>query len=157
MTGVTSASIYRSPTDRLYVFCTTAPSSVRSSHQGEWSFVVPLPNLNLPRIRPPNNNSIHNFEQFKFHCALRAGCVSSRHNIIAVLEETGKISILPLEAHEKAGIHGSDDDALAVLPEVLCKQDNPSPSCLHFDPTGERLFAIDPKGKIIIAEFEEVE
>lgn len=71
-----------------------------------------------------------------------------------MLEETGKIFILPLEAHEEAGIHGCESDALVSLPESLCKQEVPSTSSFRFDPSGDRLFAIDPRGKIIVTDFE---
>jgi len=79
------------------------------------------------------------------------------HNVFAVLEETGKIWILPLEAHEEAGIDGSRSDALVSLPESLCNQDMPSTSSFRFDPSGDRLFAIDPRGKIVVSEFEKQE
>ena len=52
------------------------------------------------------------------------------------------------------GICGEGD--AERLSDALFKQEKPSTSCLQFDPDGERLFAIDPKGKIIITDFEKV-
>ena len=82
-----------------------------------------------------------------------AGAVSTTHNIFAVLEDCGRISILALDAHEQGGIHSPQADA-DILSVSLSKQDRPSMSCLVFDPSGSRLFAVDPKGKIVVAEFE---
>ena len=107
-----------------------------------------------PQLRPPNL-PCHDLEQFKEHRGLTVGCVSRRHDVLAVLEDSGNISILSLKSHENGGICGEEGDAVR-LSEALCKQEKPSTSCLQFDPDGERLFAIDPRGKIIVTEFEKV-
>ena len=153
MTGITSASTFTGPSGAIYVACTTSPSSERWRNDGEWSFIVPLPFTRGPRLRPPNP-PCHDLKQFGKHHALTLGCVSTKHNVLAVLERSGVISVLSLKSHETGGICG--EGHAKRLSEALFKQEKPSTSCLHFDPDGERLFAIDPKGKIIITEFEKV-
>ena len=80
--------------------------------------------------------------------------------MLAVLEETGKISIMHLQAHKEAGMtsymeDGTGDDKLIRLPEALCKQYPPLSSCMRFDPSGDRLYAVDPKGRVIIVNLKE--
>ena len=152
MTGITSASTFKEPSGNTYVACTTSPSSERWRNDGEWSFIVPLPFTGGPRLRP-TKPPCHDLEQFKKHRALTLGCVSKKHNVLAVLEDSGEISVLSLKSHEMGGICGEEGDA-ERLSQALCKQEKPSASCLQFDPDGERLFAIDPSGKIIITEFK---
>lgn len=133
----------------MYVVTTTSPSSERFKNGGEWPYSSPIgkPSESLP------SDTIHNFEQFQKHQALKAGAVSQKCNIFAVLEQNGNISFLPLTGHSKGGIHS--DETPIRLEISLCEQDRPSPLCLRFDPTGTRLYAVDAKGKIIITTFEE--
>lgn len=146
--GVTSSSIFTSPSSgRMYVLTTTSPSSERSRNGGEWSYSSPV-----GRSLPPEN--IHNFEQFGNHQSLAAGTVSRRCKIFAVLEKTGRIFFLPLTGHSKGGIHSEVENPIRIE-SSLCKQHRSSPHCLRFDPTGTHLYAVDAKGKIIVATFEE--
>ena len=151
MTGITSASTFQGPSGLTYLACTTSPSSERYRNGGEWPFISPLSYRRGPELRPPNA-PFHNLEQFKEHHALTVGCVSTKHNVLAVLEGSGKISILSLKSHEDGGICG--EEKAQRLSEALHRQEKPSTACLRFDPEGERLFAIDPKGKIIITDFK---
>ncbi|KAL9127791.1 MAG: hypothetical protein Q9217_003397 [Psora testacea] len=151
-TGITSTSLYRSPSNRSYLLCSTSPSAERWHNHGEWSFSVPVSNTDT-LVRTPPPKVVHNFEQFRKHRALVASAVSNTHNILAVLGETGEISILQLDAHEDGGIHSQEKEALKVS-QQLAEQERPSASCLRFDPEGERLFAVDNKGMVVIVEFE---
>ena len=153
-TGITSTSAYISPSDKPYILCTTAPSSERHKHKGEWSFIVPVPRPRVqirPRLRPPSNVA-YNFEQFKDHRALRGGAVSSKHNVFAVLEDNGRISVLPLVAGENGGISepGKSRNKVTILDKAIGRVGG----CLRFTPDGERLVAVDAEGKVVIAEFE---
>ena len=152
MTGITSASTFKGPSGTIYVACTTSPSSERWRNGGEWSFIVPLPFTPRPRLRPPNPPR-HDLEQFKKHHALTIGCVSRKYHVLAALEKSGGISILSLKSHKMGGICGAGD-AKRLSETLFNKQEKPSASCLQFDPEGERLFAIDQRGKIIITDFE---
>lgn len=151
MTGITSATTFKGPSGTIYVACTTSPSSERYRNDGEWPFISPLSHARGPELRPPNP-PFHNLEQFKEHHALTVGCVTRKHDVLAVLEDSGEISILSLKNHEKGGICGEGN--AERLSEALYKHEKPSTSCLRFDPAGERLFAIDTKGKIIMTDFE---
>ena len=151
-TGVTSATVYQSPSKRHYVLCTTAPSTERWHHDGEWSFIILIP-PNASRLNTDPGSRWHTFEQFKSHTSLVAGCPSSQHHLFAVLEDSGRLSVLRLDKHDHGGIHSRDQDA-EILAHSLCKQDRPLTNCIRFDPSGSRLFAVDPKGKIVVTEFE---
>ena len=150
MTGITSATTFKGPSGTTYVACTTSPSSERYRNNGEWPFISPLSYARGPELRPPNP-PFHSLEQFTHH-ALTVGCVSRKHDVLAVLEDSGRISILSLKSHEKEGICGEVD--AASLSQSLHKQEKPSTSCLRFDLAGERLWAVDPRGKIVWTGFE---
>ena len=150
-TGITSICQYMSSTGNHYLLCTTSPSRERRPNQGEWSFILPVPRPETPispRLRPPSS-TIHCFDQFKNHRALRAGAVSSEHNVFAVLEDSGRISILPLVASPHGGVCGS-----AGRLQILDKEVGSVSGCLKFTPDGKKLIAVDAKGKVVIAEFE---
>ena len=150
---MTSATVYHSPSKRLYLLCTTAPSTERWHHDGEWSFILLIPpNASRSHIHP--GSTTHNFEQLKHHRPLFAGCPSSKHHVFAVLEDSGRISILRLDKHDGGGIYSPDEHA-EILAHSLCKQDRPLTDCLRFDPSSSFLFAVDPKGKIVVTEFGE--
>ena len=100
------------------------------------------------------SSRIHTFEQLKKHRSLFAGCPSSQHHLFAVLEDSGKLSVLRLNKHDDGGVHSLDEGA-EILPHSLCKQDRPLTDCLRFDPSGSCLFAVDPKGTIVVTEFEQ--
>lgn len=150
-TGVTSATVYQSPSNRLYVLCTTAPSTERWYHDGEWSYILLIPpNPSRSHLQP--SSIIYNLEQTKSHRPLFAGCPSSQHHVFAVLEDSGRLSVLRLDRRDGGGIHSPDEDA-EILAHSLCKQDRPLTDCLRFDPSGSCLFAVDPKGSIVVTEF----
>ena len=145
---MTSATIYQSPSNRQYVLCTTAPSTERWRNEGEWSYIMLIP----PNASPRHGNTVHNFEQLKTHRSLLAGCPSSQHHAFAVLEDSGRLSVLRLDKHDDGGIHSPDEDT-EILQHSLCKQDRPLTQCLRFDPSGSFLYAVDAKGKIVVTEF----
>ena len=150
---MTSARVYHSPSKRLYLLCTTAPSTERWHHDGEWSFILPiLPNT--PQSHIQSGSTIHDFQQLKRHRPLFAGYPSSKHHVFAVLEDSGRLSILRLDKHDGGGIHSPDENS-EILKHCLCKQDRPLTDCLRFDPSGSFLFAVDRNGKIIVTEFGE--
>ena len=113
---------------------------------------TPLPISPSPEEAPPAT-AVHNCEQFGSNRALISGCVSGSHHIFAVLEETGKLYFLPLDAHENGGIYSPETTA-SELPASLSQQRERSPTCLRFVPSGNLLFAVDPKGSLIVFEFE---
>ncbi|KAL8717606.1 MAG: hypothetical protein Q9225_005160 [Loekoesia sp. 1 TL-2023] len=148
--GVTSAVIYNAPSKHSYVLCSTSASTERFRSRGEWSFSSPIPrgNAQVP------SSSVHDFVALTRHRQLVAGAVSSKVNIYALLEKTGKVLILRLTAHEEGGIHDRDG-APMVLKASLCslKSSRASTACLRFDPSGKRLYAVDPEGKLLCVTF----
>lgn len=123
----------------------------RCRHDGEWSFILPI-NENVSRSQISPGSRVHNFEKLKNHRALLAGCPSSQHHIFAVLEISGRLSVLRLNMHKDGGIYSKYE--AEILVHSLCKQDRPLPDCLRFDSTGSRFIAVDPRGKVIVTEFE---
>lgn len=154
-TGITSTSLYIAPSQNRYILATTSPSSERHRNDGEWSFSLPLLSFSTPatpRLRPPSP-TIHNFEQFRDHRALRAGAVSSKYNVFAVMEDSGRISLLPLLAAEEGGVRGASDEV-----EFLKNWKGTAGGYMRFGPEseGQNLVAVDAKGRGVIVEFERV-
>ncbi|KAL8668386.1 MAG: hypothetical protein Q9168_006984 [Polycauliona sp. 1 TL-2023] len=148
--GLTSVAIYQSPSQQPYIFCTTSASTERFRSEGEWPFTSPvsLRNEQVPR------KAVHDLTALQDHRQLAAGAVSSITNKFVVLTKSGKIMILSLSGHEEGGIC-SEDNAPDILPVSLCalKSSRATPTCLRFDPTGTKLYAVDPEGKLIIVAF----
>ncbi|KAL8708755.1 MAG: hypothetical protein Q9220_006397 [cf. Caloplaca sp. 1 TL-2023] len=148
--GLTSIAIYMSPASRPYMLCTTSASTDRYQVAGEWSFVSPI--AQTSDHVPPS--TVHDFVELKAYRQLVMGAVSSVANKFAVMEKTGKILILDLMSHEHGGIC-SRHSTPEVLGVSLCelKTSRATTSCLRFDPSGTRLYAIDPEGKLITITF----
>ena len=149
---MTSATIYQSPSNQLNVLCTSAPSTERFLHQGEWSFSLLIPS-NAFQPQAYVSSMSHDFDQLKDHKPLFVGCCSNKHHIFAVLEASGRLSILRLDNHKDGGIYSRSGDEAEILKHSLCKLDRPLTDCLRFDSSGSMLFAVDPKGKIVVTEF----
>ncbi|KAL8796523.1 MAG: hypothetical protein Q9195_001197 [Heterodermia aff. obscurata] len=149
--GVTSMSIFTSCSGRQYLFCTTHASTERWRNGGEWPFCSPI---TFPPESAPER-TIHNLETLKDKRCLVAGAVSSKANIFAVLETSGKISFLGLKAHEGGGICCTDAPPCTMEPSLSSQttQSQICPSVLRFDPSGEKLFAVGPDGKFIVVHF----
>lgn len=77
------------------------------------------------------------------------GAVSERHNVFAVMESSGRISLLPLVNAGQGGIRGGPE--MRFLEEWK----GTGGGCLRFvsGNGGERLVAIDTKGKGVIVDF----
>lgn len=150
--GVTSVSLYTAPSGHPYILCTTAASTERWRNGGEWPFCSLV-------VTPPGSvpaSSIHNLEQLKNQRALVAGTVSSQASLFAVLERTGKIFLVGLTGHGDGGICGEAEapERLSVSLPEQSGVTTQGTSCLRFDPTGSKLYAVDPKGKIVIVSFK---
>ena len=157
-TGITSAHVFSlprpepTPDPHYYVFCTTAPSGERWRHNGEWSFILPIPPPDQLHLTPPAK-VIHDLTQFEEHGAFRAGCSSLQHGICAVLEKNGCMSVLPLEAKPAGGIGGADL-GLQQSGVGLCRSENSWENSIRFNDQGQ-LIAVDKKGKVVTIDFEE--
>ncbi len=147
---MTSAVTYMSPKGQGYLLCTSSASTERFRTGGEWPFSSPI----APALEHAPSSSVQDFIALKDHRRLVAGAVSSATNTFAVLEKSGKILILQLTGHEDGGIC-SRNEAPKTLQDSLCelRSMRATASCLRFDASGERLYAIDPEGKLIIVAF----
>lgn len=148
--GLTSAAIYTTPSQQPYILCTTSASTERFRSQGEWPFISP--------VAPPNEQilpkTVHDLTALQDHRQIVGGTVSSKANRFVVLTKFGKILVLSLDGHEDGGICSLNDKP-DVLPVCLCalRSSRATPTCLRFDPSGTKLYAIDPEGKLIIVMF----
>lgn len=118
--------------------------------KGEWPFASPV----TATGEEAPSTSVHDFDTLQHYRYLIAGAVSSVANVYAVLEKTGKIVILRLTGHEEGGICSRDEAPLKVKAS-LCGTSGPraSTSCMRFDPSGKRLFAVDPEGTLLVVTF----
>ncbi|KAL8648296.1 MAG: hypothetical protein Q9210_005071 [Variospora velana] len=148
--GVTSAVIYNSRSKQSYILCSTSASTERYVSKGEWPFASPV----TATGEEAPSTSVHDFDTLQNYRYLIAGAVSSLANIYAILEKTGQIVILRLTGHEEGGIC-SRDEAPHKVKASLCGTNSPraSTSCMQFDPSGERLFAVDPEGTLLVVTF----
>ena len=85
---------------------------------------------------------------------LIAGAVSDQASVYAVLEKTGKILILQLSAHEGGGIHTCDSTPTVVNASLRGLDSRVSATCLRFDPSGRKLYALDPGGRLLVVSFK---
>jgi hypothetical protein len=80
------------------------------------------------------------------------------HSVFAVLEKTGKISVLSLDPHNRGGVYSAQDNAESLSTSSatsLCEQKRSGASGMRFEPEAEggRLIAVDTRGKIVVTEF----
>ena len=148
--GVTSASLFHTPSGNSYILCTTSPSSERSRYGGEWSYISPI--LPLPATIPPQlDHSLWRLRECK---AILTGAVSPSSNLIALLEETGRVLLMPLVAEASGGLSSEDPVFLDVR---LAEQQKASSTSLRFCHVGHNLclVGVDTKGTIIRKYFED--
>lgn len=148
---MTSAVLYTSPSQQSYVLCSTSASTERYRSNGEWPFISPV--ATSDEEVPPS--TVHDFVALQSYRQLITGAVSSVANIYAVLEKTGKIVTLRLTSHEHGGI-GPREEAPQKLRASLCSLESSraSTTCMRFDPSGEKLYAVDPEGKLLVVTFK---
>ncbi|MCJ1389386.1 hypothetical protein MMC18_002243 [Xylographa bjoerkii] len=146
--GATSATLFQTVSLKPYVLCTTSPSRERSKNNGEWSFVSPV---GAGPAKVPSQLD-HNLWRLRRARAIIAGAASPDGSVIALLEETGKILLMPLEAPEGGGLSSLDPITLDVS---LKSQRTASPTALRFCKVGGQLclIAVDPAGTVIRVPF----
>ncbi|KAL9113858.1 MAG: hypothetical protein Q9227_001992 [Pyrenula ochraceoflavens] len=155
--GITSARLFDSPSGKSYVVVTSSPSSERSRNEGEYSFISPV---DCTAQHPVDLSPLlHPLEKLAKHPAIRDGAVPRRGNLVALLEKSGGIVLLPLIADDGAGlitpsIAGHQPPRLS---SSLCQQRRSNMGSLRFDPPGTLLYAADTKGKLIRACFTQDE
>ena len=147
--GATSATLFQTVSLHQYVLCTTSPSRERSTNNGEWSFVSPVGSG--PAKVPAQLD--HNLWRLCKAKAIVAGAASPDGSIIALLEETGRILLMPLVAQDGGGLSSLDP---VTLDAKLKTQRSASPTTLRFCEVDRRLclVAVDPDGTVIRLYFQ---
>ena len=151
--GVTSAALFQSPSNRPYVLCTTSPSNERERNGGEWSYISPV--ADFPAIVPPELDQ--NLIALRKAPAIVMGAASPHGDIVALLEQTGKLWLFPTMEIKHGGYPSWEEST--ILEKRLCEQRRPSNTCLRFhfrqDENRLCLYAVDVKGKVIKKSFDE--
>ena len=93
-----------------------------------------------------------NLSQFQNSGGILSGAVSSDGDLVAFLEESGKIVILPLKSNVNGGL--SADGSPTILScslNDLAQRKKVSSTCLRFcrNQQGEFLIAVDVKGNVV--------
>ena len=147
--GATSATLFQTVSGNPYVLCTTSPSRERSKNNGEWSFVSAV-GAGPARVPPQLEHNLWRLRKAK---AIIAGAASPDGSVIALLEETGRILLMPLVAQEGGGLSSLDPITLDV---PLKSQKSASPTALRFCEVERRLclLAVDPEGTVVRLHFE---
>ncbi|MCJ1436360.1 hypothetical protein MMC27_005739 [Xylographa pallens] len=148
--GATSATLFQTVSANPYVLCTTSPSRERSANNGEWSFVSPV-GAGPAQVPQQLDHHLWRLQNAK---AIIAGAVSPDGSVIALLEETGRILLMPLVAQEGGGLSALDPIA---LDKRLRSQKSASPTALRFCMVERRLclVAVDPDGTVIRLPFQD--
>ncbi|KAI9741127.1 MAG: SPS-sensor component ptr3 [Cirrosporium novae-zelandiae] len=147
--GITSSVLFQSRAENHYLLCTTSHSSQRStaSHEGEFSFLAPALTP-FPRL---GDHLFHPLKQFVHKPALQAAAVLPGGSIIAVLDHSGHIYLLPLEPSEDGGLRSAESvtevkDKLSAYLERLA-------GSLRWCADRKRLYGADHKGHLVVVAF----
>ncbi|MCJ1380356.1 hypothetical protein MMC17_003459 [Xylographa soralifera] len=145
--GATSATTFTAAASfNPYVLCTTSPSN--ENHTREMSFISPV--ASTPMEVPPTLN--HPLWKLGNAKAMIAGAASSTGRTIALLEETGKVVIMPLSPQDCRGL---EERNATVLNKQLAKQRDTSPTSIRFCESNQQLYlvAVDTGGSVIKKRF----
>ena len=130
------------------MLCTTDSSSERHKNGGEWSFLSPVGVGST--IMPPGLET--NLFQYRNTQGILAGAVSFDGSVVALLEGSGKIIMLPVNAntHGGLGTYGSPTILECTLSNHA-RRKKVSPTCLRFckSERGQYLVAVDVKGNVV--------
>ncbi|MCJ1283639.1 hypothetical protein MMC26_002970 [Xylographa opegraphella] len=148
--GATSAMLFQTVAANPYVLCTTSPSRERSKNNGEWSFVSAVGAG--PALVPPQLD--HHLWRLRKAKAILAGAASPDGSVIALLEESGNVLLMPLVAQDGGGLASLDP---ITLDSKLKSQKSASPTALRFCIRERRLclLAVDPDGTVIKLLFQD--
>lgn len=143
---MTSVTLFKSPSRKPYVLCTTSPSSERG-RTGEWSFISPV----APGPASVPISIQHSIQWLRE--SVLVGAATSVGDLIAVLEASGSVRLLGLDRGIDGGLccHAPQHPVLE-LDGRLSRQERAPPTSLRFQETlrGLHIFAIDLRGKLIV-------
>jgi hypothetical protein len=143
---LTSATLFKSPSEKPYVLCTTSPSSERG-RTGEWSFISPTP---LGPVSVPIQTQ-HTIQPL--HSSVLVGAATSVGDLIAVLEASGTVRLFAVESGRDGGLRcRTFQHPVLKFDTKLSRQESAPPTSLRFQETMRalHLFAVDLHGKLIV-------
>ena len=151
--GVTSARLFYSPSSRPYILSTTSPSNERFRNGGEWTYISPVSDTpsRVPKELDQNLWRLHDAR------AILTGAATPNGDVVALLEERGKVLLFPLGPGKGGGLVNFQEPI--KLDKELSKQQKASTTSLRFCAKGENrqlhLYAIDTKGRVIWKSFDQ--
>lgn len=150
--GVTSAHLFYSPSSRPYILSTTSPSNERFPNGGEWTYISPVSDI-PSRVPKELNLDLLRLYNAK---AILTGAATPNGDVVALLEERGKVLLFPLAPGKDGGLMNLQDPI--TLSMELCKQQKASATSLRFCEKGTNrqvhLYAIDTKGRVVHKSFD---
>lgn len=153
--GVTSARLFYSPSSRPYILSTTSPSTERVRNGGEWTYISPVSDT-PSRVPQELDQDLY---QLGNAGAILTGAATAHGDVIALLEETGTVSLFPLVASRNGGLAPAYSQRPIKLDKKLSRQEKASTTSLRFCTKGKsrqlHLYAIDTKGKVVWKSFDQ--
>jgi hypothetical protein len=152
--GVTSVCLFYSPSFRPYVLSTTSPSNERFRNGGEWTYISPVSDTPSGVPEELDQNLWRLRDDAK---AILTGAATPNGDVVALLEQTGKVLLFPLGPGRDGGLVNSQEPI--KLNKELSKQQKASTTSLRFCTKGTNrqlhLYAIDTKGRVVWKSFEQ--
>lgn len=151
--GVTSARLFYSPSSRPYILSTTSPSNERFRNGGEWTYISPVSDT-PSRVPEELNQDLWRLRDAR---AILTGAATPNGDVVALLEETGKVLLFPLGPGKDGGLVSFQEPI--KLDKELSKQQKASTTSLRFCAKGPNrqlhLYAIDTKGRVVWKSFNQ--
>lgn len=135
------------------MLCTTSPRAQRARHKGEWTFLAPAGDP-FPEDASHCFHCFHHVQRTK-HYALHACAIPPQGNIVALLDKTGKLCLVPLRADNRGGITSDVLKDLIEIKEWNLGENDYHMVAIRFDPEGKRLVGVNSHGAIRVLDFIE--
>jgi len=135
------------------MLCTTSPRAQRVRHNGEWTFLAPAGDP-FPEDASHCFHCFHHVQRTK-HYALHACAIPRQGNMVALLDKTGKLCLVPLRADNRGGITSDVLKDPIEITEWNLGENDYHMVAIRFDPHGRRLVGVNSHGAIRVLEFEQ--
>lgn len=130
---------------------TTSPGSQRAHGEGEWSFIAPASDP-----FPPYSNAAFDGllgAQTNGYFSIVQAAVTMEGDAIALMSMRGNICVMSLKAGSNGGIRVVEDKPVQ-LREGLNSGLRPREAGLAFTGDGKSLVAVDNRGALVVAKFD---